>query len=738
MKGTNHNGAHWVGQPVERLEDARLLTGRGCFIDDLNLTGQWHAAIVRSSVAHGQISHLDCAAARALPGVRAVFTATDIGAPLPRIPFRRPIAALAPFAQPIIASERVRYVGEPVAIVIADAAALAEDAAQRVELEIEPLQAVTQMPCAGGTDVPLLFAATQTNCAMVFKARQGAVDAAFSAAAHVQSDRFRVQRMTAAPMETRGLIARWDSARAHLTMHGAAKVSWFNRRSLAALMNLDETAVDYIEYDVGGGFGARGEFYPEDFLLAFAARRLDRPIKWVEDRREHFMATGHSRETEADVSMAFDATGRILAVRGALHVDIGAYVRPNGMTPVRNAAQFLTGPYQIEAIELDAHAWVSNKTPAGTLRGPGRFESCFVCERLIDMAATALGLDAADIRRRNLIAPDRMPWALAPVLPNDGFGETACDSGHYSAAFDRCLSIAGWSEKQSLQGQLIAGRRHGLGIACFIEGGASGPRESARAEIDGQGQIIIHVGSSSVGQGVETIFSQIAADELGVTPAAIRIVHGSTDVLPEGFGSYGSRATVMGGNAVLLAARQLRAALDATRPGTPIEPIVVSFANSKQTYTYGTAVAHVAVDEQTGRVDLIDYRVVDDVGRIINPLTLHGQVVGAAVQGLGGVFTEELVYDEHGQLLTGSMADYLTPVATDYPQVAAESLEDHPSPNNPLGAKGAGEGGTIPVGAAVANALAAALRARAVQPRVLPLSPQRVWELVNQGTIGVG
>jgi carbon-monoxide dehydrogenase large subunit len=429
------------------------------------------------------------------------------------------------------------------------------------------------------------------------------------------------------------------------------------------------------------------------------------------------------------------------------------------MTPVRNVAQFTSGPYRIPAIHLNAHALLSNKTPAGTYRGPGRFEGCFFCERMLDMVAQDLGIDRLAVRRRNLISLREMPYRLASVIPNDGFGETACDSGDYLSPFDRCVAEARWTEKAALQGKLIDGRYHGLGIACFIEGGASGPRESARIAIESDGCVSVYVGSSSVGQGIETILAQIAADALELPLARIRIYHGSTSYLPEGFGSYGSRSTVMGGCATVLAAQALidtfRAAA-AQRLGVAAAALNVAggvasapdgrklilheagalaadgtFSNQKATYTYGTAIAHVAVDPKTGLVEVIDYVVVDDVGRIINPLTLHGQVIGAAVQGLGSVFTEEIAYDENGQLLVGTLADYMIPVATDYPHLRAVSLELHPSPNNPLGAKGAGEGGIIPVGGALANAVAAALRPLGVEPRQLPLTPPRIWQLIQ-------
>src|SRR5262245_9900757 len=741
-----------IGSPVERVEDLRFVQGRGQFVADLTRPGQWHAAMVRSPVAHGRIRSIDASAALAIPGVRAVVTAADIGSPIPLIPFRRPNPTIAPYAQPVIAAEIVRYVGEPVATVLANDAGLAEDAVQAVALDIEPLPPVVDHRASAKGDA-LLIAGTSSNCASVFTAMSGDVAQIFRDAPYKRREQFRVQRMTAMPMETRGLLAEWDGAR--LTVSGAAKLPFFNRRAMAMMMGLPEEAVDYIEYDVGGGFGARGEFYPEDFLVAFAARKFGHPVKWVEDRREHFMTIAHSRETECELEIALERDGTILGLRGDIWCDIGAYVRPNGMTPVRNVAQFTTGPYRVRNLILTAHAMTTNKTPFGTYRGLGRFEGCFFMDRMLDMAASDLALDRLDMRRRNLIALDEMSYRLASVEPNDGFGQTACDSGDYASTFERCVTEARWVEKTPMQGQLIDGRYHGLGVACFIEGGGSGPKENARMVVEPDGTVTVCVGSSAVGQGIETIMAQIAADALELPLERIKVLHGSTTYLRDGVGAFGSRSTVMGGSAIVLAADALIAefrAAAAERFGVVVNDVGVvegvavtsdgrrlalaevgglaadgEFRNSKATYSYGTTIAHVAVDPATGAVEVLDLVTVDDVGRVINPLTLHGQ-------GLGSVFSEEIRYDASGQPLVGSLADYLIPVATDYPNVTTISLEEHPSPNNPLGAKGAGEGGIIPVGGALANAVASALKSLAIEPRELPLTPARVWQLIAEAS----
>jgi carbon-monoxide dehydrogenase large subunit len=514
-----------------------------------------------------------------------------------------------------------------------------------------------------------------------------------------------------------------------------------------------------VENDVGGGFGARGEFYPEDFLIPFAARHVGRPVKWIEDRRENLMAMNHAREAEADIEIACARDGTILGLRGHTFTDMGAYMRTNGAVGSRNVAQFMSGPYRIENIDIDVTLFMTNKTPVGTYRGPGRFETDFFRERLFDIVAKDLGVDRVAFRRRNLVAEREMPYAVATITPFES--KDQFDSGDYQLTLDRCLAEIGWTEKAKLQGKLIDGRWHGLALGCFIEGGAAGPKETARVALNADGSYSVYMGSSAVGQGVETVFAQIAADALEVPIERIREVqHGSTAILSDGYGAYHSRSVVMGGSALLDAVEKFRAAVcAAAAPRLGCEPAAVkigadkvfgpdgrsvplaelagittegAFLNKKHTYTYGAHAAHVAVDPKTGHVRIVDYVAVEDVGRIINPMTLKGQVIGSLVQGLGGVFLERLVYDEHGQLLTGSLMDYLLPTASDFPNLRSVTTELKPSPINPLGAKGAGEGGIIAAGGVMANAVANALSGFGVEPRELPLSPPRVWELINR------
>lgn len=747
----------YIGSPQDRLEDRRLLVGEGTYVGDLKPEGMLHAVLLRSPVAHGIIRNIDTAAARALCGVVTVITAKEIG-DVPIIPIRQhSVPEGEVFRQPVIASHKVRYVGEPVAVVVATDPAIAEDALELIVLDIETLQPVADHVSAAKAEI-LLFEESGTNKAATFCARMGDTDAAFAQADYKRKERFGVQRHTAFPMETRGLLAEWDVENRRMTMHGATKVPFFNRRVLAEMLGLSPAAVDLIEVDVGGGFGARGEFYPEDFLIPFAAKYVGGSVRWIEDRREHFMAMNHAREMYAELEIACRKDGTVLGIRGHIDIDLGAYARTNGFTTPRNVVQFVSGPYFIPNLAIDSHSFLTNKTPTGTYRGPGRYESSFFCERLLDMAAADLGFDPAAFRLQNLIREHQLPRPLATMKDLDATWQTELDNGAYDIVMERCLEEFGWAEKSKLQGQLIDGYYHGVAVGNFVEGGAGGRSENARMTIGTDGTVTVAVGSTALGQGLKTVMSQIAADALALPIERINLLHGSTTLLNEGVGSYHSRATVMGGSAILVAAEALLESIRnevAARLGQ--KPAQLSFSdgavhadqqsfalsdfaglsvektfiNTKLTYSYGSHAAHVAVDPGSGHVKVLDYVTVEDVGRVINPATLHGQVLGAVVQGLGSTFLEHLQYDENGQLLTGSLADYLLPCATDYPNIRSVSLGLRPCPNNPLGAKGAGEGGLIAVGGVIANAVAAALRSLSVQPCDLPLSPPRLWRMIE-------
>jgi len=751
----------FVGTAVERVEDLRLLTGKGRYVDDIHIEGMLHAAIVRSAVPHGRIKAVDTEEARRMPGVRAVFTGRDIareyGGAVPTVPIRLyPIPQMEPFAQGVIAVDKVRYVGEPIAIVVADTPGQAEDAADLVQADIESLPVVADWQTSMKNEV-LLFESHGSNVVVTYTGRKG--DAPGATGPYSRKEKFSVQRHSAVMLETRGLLAHWQEESGRLTVYGAAKVPFSTRKALAAHLDLAIESIDMIEVDVGGGFGVRGEFYSEDFLVPFASRRLKRPVKWIEDRRENLMASNHARQMDCELEVVCERNGRLIALRGKGYVDAGAYMRTSGAISPRNVAQFIAGGYNIPHVQMEVTICTTNKGPIGTYRGPGRFEPDFFRERMFDMAARDLGIDPVEFRRMNLVRQEQMPFPV-PSLDNPAKVDEL-DNGDYQFTLDTCLREFRWEEKRKLQGKLVDGRYHGIALGCFIQGAAAGPKETARIDIEDDGRLTVYVGSASVGQGLATVLTQIAADTLEVPMDRIRLLHGSTTHLKEGFGSFHDRATVMGGCAVLNTAAALKTKIreavaakwgceaDQVRlgrdlavsgPGGSLGAAELGkmklradgeYANHKHTYSYGTAAAHVTVDPGTGRVALLDYFTVTDAGRIINPMTIHGQAVGSVVQGLGGALLENLAYDGDCHFLAGTFADYLLPSAADFPGVRAMVLEHIPSLSNPLGAKGGGEGGIIPTGGVISNAVAAALSSLKIEPKSLPLTPPKVWALIQ-------
>lgn len=749
-----------IGTPVERVEDLRLLRGRGCFVGDVMRERMVHAVMFRSAVAHGVIRRLDVAGAKAKTGVLAVITAADLGRPIPRLPLRLwSMPHLVPYEQPVLADGKVRYVGEPLAVVLAETQSLAEDALASIEAEIEPLPAVTDARLAGADSV-LLSETSGSNCAVTYTAALGNAAQEF-ADCYVRRERFRTNRHTAIPMETRGLLAEWDSSSQRLVVTGAAKVPFTTRALLAKLIKLPVESIDMIEVDVGGGFGVRGEFYPEDFLIPFAARLIGRPVKWIEDFREHLMAANHSRDIDGDVEIVCARDGRVLALRGLIFADVGAYLRSTANVGPRNVGQFMSGPYRIPNIHIEVALTVTNKTPSGTYRGPGRFEADFIRERLFDLAANDLGIDRIEFRRRNLVLSHEMPFSLASIQPFNRAEEL--DSGDNIETLERCLEQFNWRERSRRRGLQEDGLYWGVGAGCFVEAGASGPRERCRIEVRPDGAIHVFVGAALVGQGVETVMTQIAADALGIPMDLIRVFHGSTIYLPEGYGASHSRGTVMAGSAIVAAAANLKKTLRAAaslrlncaedevtlvdalahgpsgaqiawaRLAEPVLRAEGTFEFTKHTMAHGAQAVQVAVDIRTGEVRIVDYVCTQDVGRIVNPLTMRGQLIGAMVQGLGGALLEHMIYDGDGQLLVGTLADYLMPSASDFPVLRAYPSGNHPSPNNPLGTKGAGEGGLIATAGVIANAIAHALADFNVKCCELPFAPPRIWQMIRAG-----
>jgi len=751
-----------IGASVPRLEDMPLVTGRGQFAADMNFPRQLHLRVVRSAHAHGTLKNVDVTVASALRGVVAVWTARDIEN-LPPIDFREgPIEKLAPFRQPVLARDCVRYVGEPIAAVFATDPYIAEDAADLVTIEVDELPAVIDA-AAPVTD----FAHGLTTEPTICRQGYGDVDNIFRNAAHIVEVDVEIGRHSGVPLETRGAIGRYDAARDVLELHGAAKVPHKNRESLARMFGLSTAAVHCYEGHVGGGFGVRGEIYPEDILVLIAAMRFRRPVKWLEDRREHMIAANHSRQQRHIIRAALDAEGLLLGIDDRFFHDQGAYIRTHGTRIAETACGILPGPYRLPAYRVRCHFRLTNKTPAATYRAPGRYETNFVRERLMDAIAKRLGLSRIEVRRRNLLQPADMPHERPLTALGD---EVVLDSGDYPGLLDKALLRSGWNKLESevnerrKKGELI-----GLGLAMYVEKSGLGPTDGVRIHVHDTGDVEVITGGASVGQGFETVIAQICAEKLGVDYRRVRVIHGQTDRIEFGIGAHATRATVMTGNATAIAAEKVRAkALDMasqllqTEPGrlaiidghivrgeSPDAPLIGLgdiaghlrplsktrgerdpglaadgwFNTAHMTYPYGVQIALVTIDRGTGAVTIEKMLIAFDVGRAINPVLVRSQLVGGFVQGLGGAMFEEFQYDERGQPLSVTFADYLIPTAREIPKIDVLIAEDAPSTTNPLGIKGAGEGGIAGVGAAIASAVDDALGDIATIT-ALPIKPQ--------------
>ena len=761
----------WVGQSVTRLEDLPLVTGRGQYVAGISFPHQLHMRVVRSSHAHGRIVSIDTSAARAAPGCVAVWTAADVEW-LPPIPFRpTKIEGLEDYRQHVLARERVRYVGDPVAVVFARDSYQAEDAADLVIVEIEPLP-----PILSASQRPGEFVPGRHTEPVVIRKKFGDLEGAFRAAHAVIELDLSIGRHSGVPMETRGAIARYDATRDVLELHGATKRPHPNREWVAQMLGRSPSSVHLYECHIGGGFGVRGELYPEDILVCAAALRLGRPVKWIEDRREHLMACNHARDQRHRVRAAIDAEGRVLALDDEFFHDQGGYVRTHGARVPEGTARMLPGPYHIPAYKVTGHFRLTNKTPAATYRSPGRFETTFVHERLMDAIADKLGIDRLEARRRNLIPKAQMPYTR-PV--GSGGAGVILDSGDYAGHLEKVLARIGWDKlQQELRQRRAAGEAVGAGIAYFLERGGQGPVDGVRIAVDATGTVEVITGSASVGQGMETVIAQICADALGVDYRSVRVVHGRTDRIDFGVGAHAARVTIMTGSATHIAALKVRAkalevaaadfmeapveALDIVdgrivrtdRPDAPSvtlaqvakelapaaaiakgrEPGLSAegvFECEHETYPYGAHVAVVNVDRETGGVKIERYLASYDIGVAVNPMLVEGQIVGSMVQGLGGALFEEFVYDEDGTPLSVTFADYMLPTLQDVPDVDVLLTEDAPSPLNPLGLKAGGESGITAVGAVIASAIEDAIGMPGVVTR-LPVTPQRLKEILNR------
>ena len=752
----------YVGQSVLRREDRRHLTGQAQFGSDINRPEQLYARIVRSPIAAAQITAIQTEAALALDGVIAVFTAAEI--PDVHVPVR--VTATdntAKIVQPVIARGEVRYVGEPVALVIATDPYVAEDAEELVELELDPIEPLVELHAAAAPDARPIHAALGSNLIDTFRIERGDVDDVFARADVTIAAEFSIQRHGAVPLEPRALVADIDPRDGRLTVWGVAKVKHVNRRILGNLLGRPEDSIRSFETDVGGGFGGRGEFYPEDFLIPWAATRLGRAVKWTEDRQENLMALNQSREQRWTAEAAATADGDLLAIRAKGLWSQGAYIRTHGNVLLWLTVNNMSGPYEWSAYDMAATGVVTNKTPAGTYRGPGQFESTFIRERLLDLVARELSIDPVALRRRNLLTRAQMPYFTgAPDI--DSKEDTTYEDSDYRQVFDACIARAGYERlRDEVERRRAAGELVGIGTSCFVELGSPGAFEEARAVAEPDGTFTLHVGIGAVGQGIETIMAQIAADELGVEIDRVTISYRDTDDVPAGLGAFSSRGTMYGGNAVIGAVRKLVergleagaeslgvgieelsvSAGEVHGPGDS-EPVALGRLGIEAVYRFapghyshvvmGANCLLVEIDRITGQPRVRKWVIAYDTGRVINPLLLTGQVRGAAAQGLGGSLYEEFVYDAQGQPLSTSFIDYALPTAAEVPEIEVELLElgSGPEQDQLDGAKGGGEGGIVGSGAAIANAVADALGGDSPVFNRLPLRASSLLGLIPE------
>jgi aerobic carbon-monoxide dehydrogenase large subunit len=751
----------WIGQSVERLEDPPLVTGQGRFVGDINFPKQLHMRVVRSNHAHGKIISIDLRAALAVPGVVAVWTAADISEVSP-IDFREgSIPKLAPYRQPVLATGKVRYVGDPVAAVFAEDAYVAEDAAELVSMEIEELP-----PLLSAKDAPGEFSSGRSTEADILRQGYGDIDDAFRQAHTIIEMELSVGRHSGVPLETRGAIGRYDAARDMLELHGAAKVPHRNQELIARMLGRKLTQVNVFESHVGGGFGIRGELYPEDILVCVAAMRLGRPVKWIEDRREHLIAANHSRNQHHKVRAAVAADGEILAIDDLIFHDQGAYVRTHATRVAMMTCGVLPGPYRVPlAYRAVCHFRLTNKTPAATYRAPGRFETSFVRERLVDTIAHKLKLDPIAVRKRNAVRVAEMPFKR----PLEALGEEIhFDSGDYHKLLDRMLKDVEWERLNAdLARRRANGEMVGAGLVMFVEKAGLGPKDGVNISVDASGAVEVVTGGASLGQGFETVMAQVAAEMLGADYQRVTVIHGQTDRISHGIGAHASRATVMTASATRVAALNLRekvlaaaaellqapvSALDivngeiirtdrAGGPSIGLGQVAASRSGKldaegwhhaeHQVYPYGNHLAVVKVDPGTGGVKVERYVIAYDIGRAINPTLVKGQISGGCAQGLGGALLEEFTYNERGDPLSVTFADYLLPTVREVPDIEIILTEDAPSPLNPLGLKGAGESGINGVGAAIASAIDNAIGIAGAITQ-LPVTPQRLKAIIDR------
>jgi aerobic carbon-monoxide dehydrogenase large subunit len=711
----------WIGRALPRIEDVRFTTGAAQYVDDLRLPDMLYAAFARSLYAHARLVGVHAEAAAAAPGVRAVLTGADLVDRVGDFPISRPgdDVEIVEVTHPVLAVDRLLYVGQPVAVVVAETRDSAADAAELIWLEVEELPSV--LDPADAVDGPTtLHDDAPDNVLVRWRRTHGDVERALADAAAVVRQRIRVPRLIAAPIETRGALATYDAGADLLTIWVSAQDQHRQLASLAPILRRDRDRLRVVVPDVGGAFGSKGIPAPETAAVALAALDLGRPIKWVESRTESSLATYQGRGADVEAELAVGHDGRMLALRARYLSDLGAFLFPTTAVSGITAARLLTGCYAIPAVDVEVFGVTTTKVPTGPYRGAGRPEAAFVIERLTDLAAAELGFDAVELRRRNVVPPDAFPYET-PL----GF---TYDSGDYEGALDAAVALGRVEEARAGQAEARAeGRLVGVGVALYVE--RVGPGwESASVTVEADGRVVCRTGSTPHGQGHETTFAQIAADELGVDPEAVEVRWGDSAEIPEGVGTFASRSVTVGGSALLLALRDVRAQIEAG--ANPPVSAEARFELPGPAFSFGAYVAVVEVERETGEVQLRRIAAVDDCGRVVNPLLAEGQVLGATVQAIGECLYEQVGYDDVGQPLAVNLYDYHLPTAFSVPEIESE-LRQTPSPLNPLGAKGVGEGGSIGTPAAIANAVADALSPLGIRHLDPPFTPSRVWTAIQ-------
>ncbi|HET8630733.1 MAG TPA: xanthine dehydrogenase family protein molybdopterin-binding subunit [Thermomicrobiales bacterium] len=757
-----------VGARVKRKEDPRLITGTSTYVDDLQPAGLCHLAVVRSVYAHAKINGVDISAAAALPGVVAVLTGKDFRdmlEPMPHGGEGGGMPGMQAIATPVVAEDRVVHVGQAVAVVVAQDRYTAQDGADLVQVDYEPLDAITDIEEAIKDGAPQIYANVPNNIAYTWTRKKGDADAAFAAAEVTVTQRMNNQRVAGVPMEGRAVLAQPDPLSGGLTVYTSIQNPHTARSQIAQTLRLPEIAVRVVAPEVGGGFGVKISTYPEDMMVASTALRLQRPVKWIETRSESMLATHHGRAQFAELSLAARRDGTITALKMRLLADLGGYPRDPGIPPLTGL--LINGVYQYDTLDVEIRTVYTNTMATGAYRGAGRPEAAYYVERIMDVLADELKMDPAEVRRKNFIPPDAFPHKTAA-------GPTY-DSGEYDKALTKALELAGYEEMRAQQAEARkAGRLVGIGLTSFCEICGFGPFDSATVRVEPSGSVTVLTGISPHGQGQETTFSQIVADALGVPMEDIVVVHGDTARTPQGIGTMGSRGLVVGGSALVrsigkvqekakkIAAHLLeaspedieyadgkwgvkgapdrsktfkeiaKAAYSGSMPdaiGTGLEETDF-FRPPDTTFPFGADVVQVEINPDTGEVALQRYVTVDDCGRVISPLLVDGQVHGGLTQGIGQALWEEVVYDESGQLVTGSLMDYAVPKAEFLPWFENDRTET-PTPRNPLGAKGIGELATIGSTPAVVNAVVDALSPLGVRHVDMPLKPERLWHIIQ-------